>query len=285
MKTTTLLTTDQFTLGITRYDSPHPPRGVAVISPATGMRQSYYRRFAEFLNAAGYTVITFDYRGIGASIPDGGIRAFSAHMRDWGQLDMPAVFEWVQAQFPDLPKHYVGHSFGGVGLGMSPQCQIFDDLVLISPPNFYYKNGNWRWRLGIGVLTQVYIPLSEQLRGYFVGKYVGLGDDLPRGIMREWANWVYHPNFLGATTQPLYFDHITAPLLAFSFTDDELAWNHRFFESMLAFYTQAEITHYHYDPSAFNLKKLGHNGFFRTHFPLWDEIVAWWAGQTAPPEN
>ena len=41
---------------------------VLIISSATGVKQSFYKKFAEFVSANGITVITFDYSGIGLSL-------------------------------------------------------------------------------------------------------------------------------------------------------------------------------------------------------------------------
>ena len=41
--------------------------GAVLIGGAMGVRQDYYQRFAEWLAAQGYAVMTFDYRGMGES--------------------------------------------------------------------------------------------------------------------------------------------------------------------------------------------------------------------------
>ncbi|HAA15891.1 MAG TPA: hypothetical protein DCE41_30945 [Cytophagales bacterium] len=38
---------------------------VLVLASATGVKQGFYRKFAQFLTEKGITVITFDYCGIG----------------------------------------------------------------------------------------------------------------------------------------------------------------------------------------------------------------------------
>ena len=40
-----------------------------LINPATGVAAKYYSRYASYLAAAGFLVLTYDYRGIGASKP------------------------------------------------------------------------------------------------------------------------------------------------------------------------------------------------------------------------
>src|SRR5579883_2471388 len=51
---------------------PTRPRAGApavVVNSATGVRRDYYAPFARFLAERGYTVVTYDYRGIGGSRP------------------------------------------------------------------------------------------------------------------------------------------------------------------------------------------------------------------------
>ena len=56
----------------------YPPRGVVrgnvVIGGAMGVRQDYYTAFAQWLAAQGWQVTSFDYRGMGDSLPAGGLK-------------------------------------------------------------------------------------------------------------------------------------------------------------------------------------------------------------------
>ncbi len=61
----TLTAADGYALGATLYGSGS--RAVLVMS-ATGVPQSYYAKFAGYLAERGFTVLTFDYRGIGRSL-------------------------------------------------------------------------------------------------------------------------------------------------------------------------------------------------------------------------
>jgi len=48
-----------------KSDGALPP--VAIINPATSVSCRYYSRFADYLHAHGWDVVTYDYRGIGES--------------------------------------------------------------------------------------------------------------------------------------------------------------------------------------------------------------------------
>ena len=57
---------DGYLLGATYYPTDDP-RARIVMAGATGVAQRFYRHFAEYAAVRGYDVITFDYRGVGAS--------------------------------------------------------------------------------------------------------------------------------------------------------------------------------------------------------------------------
>ena len=63
-----------------------------LICPATGITKVFYHAFAEWLNQQGYSVLSFDFRGIGESL-HGELKDSTASINDWGILDIPAAVE------------------------------------------------------------------------------------------------------------------------------------------------------------------------------------------------
>ena len=63
-----------------------------IINAATSVRCRYYSRFADYLFAQGFDVLTYDYRGIGESRP-ASLRGFKASWSDWGRLDFEAMLQ------------------------------------------------------------------------------------------------------------------------------------------------------------------------------------------------
>ena len=58
---------DGLSIGGTLY-RPAGPGGLAVqMQSAAGVPQGFYAKFASYLAGRGFTVLTFDYRGIGRS--------------------------------------------------------------------------------------------------------------------------------------------------------------------------------------------------------------------------
>ena len=72
------------------YEPAAAAAATVLIHGATATPQSYYRRFAEYLAQAHMRVVTYDYRGIGASRPPT-LRGFSATMSQWATHDARAV--------------------------------------------------------------------------------------------------------------------------------------------------------------------------------------------------
>src|SRR5690349_6488382 len=101
---------DGFALAATTF-APASNGTWVVVHSATAVPRAYYARFARFLAGHGFTVVTYDYRGIGGSRPRR-LRGFEARMRDWAQQDAAGVIEWIDSRRASRLVA-VGHSFGG----------------------------------------------------------------------------------------------------------------------------------------------------------------------------
>ena len=110
--------TDGVELAATLLIPDGTPKAVVQINSATATPKEYYLNFAQFLVENGFITCVFDYRGVCESTPVGGLRGCTYDYMMWGQLDMPAILEFLDTQFPDLPKLIVGHSVGGQKVGM-----------------------------------------------------------------------------------------------------------------------------------------------------------------------
>jgi len=114
--------TDGFTLHGTLYEGG---ADAILIASALGVKRRYYDAFAHAAVARGFTVFTFDYRGIGESRPSS-LRGFNASMHDWGALDLPAAIDQLKgARSITL----VGHSAGGQIPGLASNVNAIDRLV------------------------------------------------------------------------------------------------------------------------------------------------------------
>ena len=123
---------DGFILGgfIWRHAIPDAKRPVVIINAATSVRCRHYSRFADYLCAHGFDVMTFDYRGIGESRPES-LKGLKASWSDWGALDFEAMLKRAQREFPGQPIDVVAHSFGGCAAGLGASGHLIRRLVTV----------------------------------------------------------------------------------------------------------------------------------------------------------
>jgi len=170
--------TDGFTLHGTLYEGGADE---ILIASALGVKRRYYDAFAQAAVARGFTVFTFDYRGIGESRPSS-LRGFKASMHDWGALDLPAAIDQLKgARSITL----VGHSAGGQIPGLASNANALDRLVFVAAQAGYYGNYPGLHRHSIRVIWHL-MPFASRVIGYFPSRALGLGsEDLPTGVATQ----------------------------------------------------------------------------------------------------
>ncbi|WP_300030713.1 alpha/beta fold hydrolase [uncultured Roseobacter sp.] len=244
-----------------------------IVNGATGVPHSFYRRFAAHSQQAGFSVLTFDYRGVGASAPKD-LRGFSAQVSDWGLMDMQAAVNFVESTCTPDALYIVGHSAGGQQAGMIRSPDKIAAMVTMSSQSGYWRlQGGWE-KPKVWFFVTVFIPMLTRLFGYFPWRYFG-GEDLPYHVALGWAAWCRSPGYLLDDARlPLHrFREFGSPVLACSIDDDN--WGTRAaVEAMMSAYPNVEFRHL--IPSEYGLTRLGHMGFFRKGSEaLWDETLRW----------
>ena len=160
-------------------------RPVVIINAATSVRCRHYSRFADYLFANGFDVITYDYRGIGESRP-ASMKTLQASWSDWGALDFEAMLMRAQREFPGQPIDVVGHSFGGcaAGLVLGKQAGIFGAIWAMCGMGIAQKPAGASWTqlwglsllCGIGFTMSMFIAsLAFEHGGLDYGSYSRLG--------------------------------------------------------------------------------------------------------------
>jgi predicted alpha/beta hydrolase len=92
------------------------PSTAIVVACGAGIPARFYRRLAQYLAARGAAVLTFDYRGVGASRA-GSLRRMRGGMDDWALHDIAAALAEANDRYPALPLATVAHSVGALLVG------------------------------------------------------------------------------------------------------------------------------------------------------------------------
>jgi len=189
MKTLFIEAQDCTRLAIHIFEPKISHNKVLLINSATGVKQQIYFSFAQFFVDQGFTVITYDYRGIGLSKPII-MKGYKASMRVWGNQDFKTLTDFIKINYHDYRKYCLGHSVGALILGMNADAKIFDQFIFVGTQNSYVGDLKFKTKieayLGFGIAQ----PLTTQLLGYFPAHWFGLGESLPAGCAFDWRSLI-----------------------------------------------------------------------------------------------
>jgi predicted alpha/beta hydrolase len=261
---------------------PRPRRRVAVLHCGGGIPAVRYRRFAHFLSEFGIPVLAYDYRGIGLSRPRQ-LRGFVASTEDWMEYDSAAAIAWVRERFPDDEIIGISHSIGVLALGGAPNAAEQDRLILIAPHTGYFGDYSASYRLPMAMLWHGIMPVLTRMFGYFPGRRLKLGDDLPAGFALQWAGRL-SPQISPVGTalhrermRKLLANCATLerPALLVTISDDAFA-TAAGAQRILSYLPRLDSRRIVFTPAEANTSRLGHFGFFRQQGgpPLWSRLLA-----------
>lgn len=268
-----ILAADGFPLAATLVGDAANARSLVTINPATAVPRRFYAQFAEFLAGRGHLVLTYDWRGMGESVPAPGAR-----MRDWGERDLTGILAWAQKEYPSLPLAGFGHSAGGQMLALAEGSDRYRAFVGIAA-----QTGHWRYWPGILKWRRAFdwwvlFPTTLAVVGR-IPPGLGLGDGLPKGIAAEWSRWCRHRDYIfsdDTAARRARAARLSFPFLSYSFTDDSFGpkagadW-------LAAQYANTKVERRHVRPSDVGAGSIGHMGFFRRKQggPLWEPTAEW----------
>lgn len=272
----TLTAADGYPIGAIRYPAAGLARAHIVVAGATGIPQSFYRRFAAFAASMGYATMTLDYRGIGLSAPSA-LRGFRMDFLDWGRLDLAAAVDAMSS--PAVPLYIVGHSYGGHAFGMLPNHDKVAGLYTFG------TGAGWHgWmppleRIKVLAMWHLLGPFLTRWKGYLAWSLLGMGEDLPLDFYRQWKRWCRYPNYFfgDPAMQHLVpaFEGVRAPLMAANSIDDR--WSPpKSRDAFMVSYRNAARETLDIHPAQVGLRAIGHVGYFRAGAkPLWASALAW----------
>jgi len=280
-KPVTLTAADGYFLAATRFEAQRNLRGHVVMAGATGVPQTFYRRFAEYLCVQGFSTLTLDYRGIGQS-KRGDLKGFNASFLDWARLDLAAAVEAMRSE--DVPLFVVGHSFGGHAFGLLPNHHHVSRCYTFGTAAGWHGWMPFKESLRVRLMWNTVLPILVFWKGYAPMSLIGVGEDLPLGVYRQWRRWCKFPHyFLDDPQMPdivAQYARVRIPIAAANAFDDLWALP-RSRDAFMGGYSNACIKTVDLDPRDYG-GKIGHMGYFRkTAQPLWNDVVLWFESELA----
>jgi predicted alpha/beta hydrolase len=272
----TLTTRDGVAIGALHYAASGPARGHIVVAGATGVPQGFYRRFAEFANSQGYAVMTLDYRGIGQSRP-ASLKGFRMDYLDWGRQDLAAAVDAMSA--PGLPLYMIGHSYGGHAFGLLPNHDKVDALYTFATGAGWHGWMPGAERLRVALMWNVVGPVLVRIKGYLAWSWLGMGEDLPIDVYRQWKRWCSYPRYFFEDPQQTHlkagFDSVRSPIMACNALDD--LWARPCSrDAFMSGYRNADWHATDIDPRQAGMGPIGHMGYFKAQCkPLWEGALHW----------
>ena len=266
---------DGFRLGGCLYRPARPNGRAVLVNGAVGVRQQYYAAFAAFLEERGFTVLTYDYRGIAAS-RHGHVRDLPARIRDWAQLDAAAALDELARAAPGAQLLAVGHSFGGNSLGLVPGAERLAGALFVGVQSGYWRHWRGPGRAGMWLLTHALFPGASTLLGYVPAAIFGQGEDLPAGVAAEWAAWCRDPHYAAGAVGAQGYARFKAPIRSYWIADDGYA-PRAATQAILREYASAPSEVIAVDRAHYGGAKIGHFGLFGGRFrdSLWLDAAGW----------
>ncbi len=274
-----LSTPDRVELGAT-LTSARPPlerhrgRATVVIAGATAVPHRYYRPLARWIaETLDVRVLSFDYRGIGAS-RTGDLRGHPATYPDWAD-DLRTAVRWA-AERGDVV--VVGHSFGGHAFGMTDAHQQTRGLYTFATGAGWHGWMAPAERARVWALWNLLAPPLVGWHGYLPFSSLGMGEDLPLGVYRDWKRWCRHPGYFfdDPVEGPEWtrrFEQVTVPVTGVNSTDD--AWAPpRSAKAFLSHYPRVRCETI--EPAQLGLNAIGHMQYVRPRCrDLWTPMAEW----------
>jgi predicted alpha/beta hydrolase len=270
-----LTTQDNTTITAMQYACVKP-RAQIVLAGATGVPQGFYKRYALAANKAGFNILTLDYRGVGQSKPQS-LKGYKMDYLDWGAQDLAAAVDHASSY--THPIFVVGHSYGGHAIGLLP------NYAKIEAAYVFGTGAGWSgWmppleRVKVNIMWKLIAPLFVKKYGYLAWSKLGMGEDLPKDVYRQWKHWCQFPHYFFDDPSMAHIHEQYAafnkPIIAANATDDKWA-QPRSRDAFFKGYSGAEVTSVDIHPSKVGMKVIDHMGYFKKEAGLiWEDTFDW----------
>lgn len=269
----TVTCTDGYSLSGRFYQSKQSTKNLPILlCPATGITQGFYHNFIEWLTEQGSDVLVFDFRGIGDSLYSS-LRDSNASIQDWGLLDIPAAIQTLLEKTGQEQVNLLGHSAGGQLLGIVSNYDKVAQVIAISGSTGHVKGLKGRTKRMAPVMFNLVFPVSNLIKGYGATKMLGMGENLPKNVAKQWAQFCSKPgyvmNAIGKTIFEDYHAKVNCPITVYWSSDDEIATEANV-KDLLRLYPNANTDMIELEPQKHNHKAIGHMMMFKkSHQNLW----------------
>ncbi len=273
----TIKSKDGYPLSALLLNNISNSKGIIQFHNGTVAKKEFYLPFCEYIAEMGYSVIMFDYRGIGESKPKK-LKNFNATITDWSILDMTSILKWSIENYPKKRKYIIAHSMGGQIIGLMDNYKYIDGIITIAG-----SYGNWRNYTGINKLLSaiiwlIYFPISLRIFGYLPLKFINMGEDLPKGAAKQLWSWCLsnkpHSYYMDKNEVVHYYDKITQKIKAY-YIDDDIIATSKVIPLFEKDYQNSNLEIEIIKPHEYNIDHIGHYGFFNEKYRniLWKKVV------------
>ena len=285
----TLTTADGAQLAATHYAPAHDAGSAQqwiVVGSATAVPRGFYARFAQYAASRGVHVITTDYRGIGGS-KHGSLKGFVMDYSDWSRYDLAAAVDYAAARGKVW---MVGHSLAGHAIGQLPNHEKLEAAYVCGTGAGWHGWMPRPERYRVWALWNMLGPVLTRIYGYQPMSKMGLGEDIPMGVYRDWKRDCQFPHYFFDGAESAHyaatFAKVKLPIAAAVSTDDlwaPPASRNAFFEG----YTGTHVQHIDFEPAQLGAKQVGHMGYYRKEVGavLWPHMLKWLAQHGLAPSK
>ncbi|SEL78696.1 alpha/beta hydrolase family protein [Acinetobacter sp. DSM 11652] len=266
---------DNYMLTGTRYLSSGVKTVARIIvASATAVPQPFYRRFAEYAAERGFEVLTFDYRGVGASSP-AQLKGFKMSYLDWGKLDLAGAIEYFSSD--TFPLFVTAHSYGGQALGLTPNHHQVSAMCCYGTGAGWAGYMPFKERFKVSVMWSIVFPPIVAVTGYLPWSKFNMGSDLPLGVYQQWRRWCKNPLYFFADPEQqdlkAQYASVKTKIYAVSALDDDWALpNSR--QAFMQHYRSADMRYIDITAKQYQMPAIGHMGYFKKGAEkIWDDML------------
>jgi predicted alpha/beta hydrolase len=271
-------TNDGYQLAGTLFEPADSNVKAIIFNSATGVLRVYYRGYAKFLAAQGFSVLTYDYRGIGGSRLDASLSA-DLRMLHWGTQDMDAAITWMQDWCSDCILLGIGHSIGGQLLGIVPNSNRFEAFLNIASQQIHWTNYPLKQRFVAGLFFHALLPVFAHAFGGLPSWVLG-AEHLPKKVALDWSAWGRKRDYIcdeQGKSLTHQFARYNGKMRLYSISDDVMFAPPQAVLKLQELYENSEADIVTIRPEDYGMKKIDHFGFFKSSMnkKAWSESSQW----------